>query len=282
MYQVDSEHMLIVASDRLSAFDVVLPDAIPKKGMVLTTLSNFWFHRFSGKIKNHLSNISLTDVIHDPQELATVQGRSVIVRKLQALPFEAIVRGYVIGSGWKEYQGSGSICGVALPRNLMLAQQLEQPIFTPSTKAQVHEHDINVSFAEVVNLVGHDVAAAVRDTSLQIYRQAAEYAYARGIIIADTKFEFGLDENEDIVLIDEALTPDSSRFWPRDSYTPGVNPDSFDKQYVRDYLETLNWDKKAPAPHLPAEVIENTSKKYLQACEILTGITLQVSGKNGQ
>ncbi len=282
MYQVDSEHMLIVASDRLSAFDVVLPDAIPKKGMVLTTLSNFWFHRFSGKIKNHLSNISLTDVIHDPQELATVQGRSVIVRKLQVLPFEAIVRGYVIGSGWKEYQGSGSICGVALPRNLMLAQQLEQPIFTPSTKAQVHEHDINVSFAKVVNLVGRDIAAAVRDTSLQIYRQAAEYAYARGVIIADTKFEFGLDENEDIVLIDEALTPDSSRFWPRDSYTPGVNPDSFDKQYVRDYLETLNWDKKAPAPRLPAEVIENTSKKYLQACEILTGITLQVSGKNGQ
>ena len=282
MYQVDSEHMLIVASDRLSAFDVVLPDAIPKKGMVLTALSNFWFHQFSGKIKNHLSNISLTDVIHDPQELATVQGRSVIVRKLQALPFEAIVRGYVIGSGWKEYQDSGSICGVELPRNLMLAQQLEQPIFTPSTKAQVHEHDVNVSFAEVVNLVGRDVAEAVRDTSLQIYRQAAEYAYARGIIIADTKFEFGLDENEDIVLIDEALTPDSSRFWPRDSYTPSVNPDSFDKQYVRDYLETLNWDKKAPAPHLPAEVIENTSKKYLQACEILTGITLQVSGKNGQ
>ena len=277
IYEVDPEHILIVTSDRISAFDVVLPDTIPRKGAVLTALSNFWLHRFENEIRNHLSDIRIADVIDDPHELKMLQGRSVIVRRLKTLPFEAIVRGYVIGSGWREYQQTGAICGVKLPPNLKLAQQLETPIFTPSTKAQAGRHDVNVDFAEIVNLVGSDVAAAVRDTSLRIYQKAADYARARGIIIADTKFEFGLGKNGEIVLIDEVLTPDSSRFWPRESYLPGNNPKSFDKQYVRDYLETLDWDKKPPAPHLPAKVIENTSNKYLQAYEILTGTTLRVS-----
>ena len=274
IYEVDAEHWLIVTSDRLSAFDVVLPDPIPKKGMVLTTVSNFWFDRFSSKVKNHLSSITLEEIVSDAQEREMLKGRSIIVRKLTALPFEAIVRGYVIGSGWKEYQNTGAICGVELPKDLKLAQQLESPIFTPSTKADVGKHDVNVSFKEIENLVGKDIAESVRDISLQIYKEAAVYALGRGIIIADTKFEFGLDENENIILIDEALTPDSSRFWPRDSYTPGINPKSFDKQYVRDYLETLDWDKKAPGPKLPQEIIENTSRKYLEACEKLTGIKL--------
>ena len=274
IYEVDAEHWLIVTSDRLSAFDVVLPDPIPKKGMVLTTVSNFWFDRFSSKVKNHLSSMTLEEIVSDAQEREMLKGRSIIVRKLTALPFEAIVRGYVIGSGWKEYQNTGAICGVELPKDLKLAQQLESPIFTPSTKADVGKHDVNVSFKEIENLVGKDIAESVRDISLQIYKEAAVYALGRGIIIADTKFEFGLDENENIILIDEALTPDSSRFWPRDSYTPGINPKSFDKQYVRDYLETLDWDKKAPGPKLPQEIIENTSRKYLEACEKLTGIKL--------
>lgn len=277
IYEVDPEHILIVASDRISAFDVVLPDTIPRKGGVLTTLSNFWLRRFSNEIRNHLSDIRIEDVVNDSSDLKRLQnqGRSIIVRRLQALPFEAIVRGYVIGSGWKEYQRTGAICGVKLPPNLKLAQQLEAPIFTPSTKAQVGQHDMNVSFAEIVGLVGSDVAAAVRDASLRIYQKAASYAHARGIIIADTKFEFGLDEDGEIVLIDEVLTPDSSRFWPRESYRPGNNPKSFDKQYVRDYLETLNWDKKSPVPHnLPEEIIKNTSNKYLHAHEILYEITM--------
>ncbi len=274
IYQVDSQHWLIVTSDRLSAFDVVLPDPIPKKGIVLTTVSNFWFDRFSSKVKNHLSDIQLEDVIRDKQELSILQGRSVIARKLQALPFEAIVRGYIIGSGWKEYQNTGAICGELLPADLQQAQQLEQAIFTPSTKAAVGDHDINVSFTEIINLVGKDTAEKVRDLSIEIYTQAAEYALERGIIIADTKFEFGLDENEEIVLIDEALTPDSSRFWPKDTYKVGESPKSFDKQYVRDYLETLDWNKQAPGPKLPQEIIDNTSAKYLEACEKLTGVKL--------
>lgn len=277
IYEVDPEHILIVASDRISAFDVVLPDTIPRKGAVLTALSNFWLRRFSSEVRNHLSDIRIADVVDDPRELEILQGRGIIARKLQALPFEAIVRGYVIGSGWKEYHRTGAICGVGLPPNLKLAQQLEAPIFTPSTKAQVGQHDVNVDFAEIVNLVGRNVASAVRDVSLRIYQKAADYARAHGIIIADTKFEFGLDKNGEIVLIDEVLTPDSSRFWPRESYLPGNNPKSFDKQYVRDYLETLNWDKKPPAPNLPEEVIKNTSNKYLHAHEILTGTTLQAT-----
>ncbi len=271
IYQVDSEHWLIVTSDRLSAFDVILPDPIPKKGIVLTKVSNFWFDHFSKQVKNHLSDIPLEDIIKDEQELNVLRDRSVIARKLKALPFEAIVRGYVIGSGWKEYQNTGAICGVKLPENLQQAQQLNTAIFTPSTKAAVGDHDINVSFDEIINLVGKDIAEKVRDLSLQIYSEAAQFALERGIIIADTKFEFGLDENQEIVLIDEALTPDSSRFWPLDSYKVGQSPRSFDKQYVRDYLETLDWNKKAPGPKLPQEIIDNTSKKYLEACEILTG-----------
>ncbi len=272
IYEVDAEHWLIVTSDRLSAFDVVLPDPIPKKGIVLTTVSNFWFDRFSSKVKNHLSSITIEEIVSDVQEREMLQGRSIIVRKLTALPVEAIVRGYVIGSGWKEYQNTGAICGVKLPKGLKLAQQLENPIFTPSTKAKVGKHDVNVNFNEIVKLVGKNIAESVRDISLQIYKEAAVYALERGIIIADTKFEFGLDENDNIILIDEILTPDSSRFWPQDSYTPGINPKSFDKQYVRDYLETLDWNKQAPGPKLPQEIIDNTSKKYLEACERLTDI----------
>ncbi len=274
LYEVDAEHILIVTSDRLSAFDVILPDPIPKKGMVLTTVSNFWFDRFSRKVENHLSDIAIEDVITDPQEREMLQNRSVIVRRLKTLPFEAIVRGYIIGSGWKEYQDTGSICGVHLPTDLKLAQKLESPIFTPSTKAAVGDHDVNVNFDTIVSLVGKDIAESVRDLSLQIYKEAANYALQRGIIIADTKFEFGLDNDENIILIDEALTPDSSRFWPQASYTPGVSPDSFDKQYVRDYLETLDWNKQTPGPKLPQEIIDNTSNKYLEACEKLTGKVL--------
>ncbi len=271
IYEVDDQHWLIVTSDRLSAFDVILPDPIPKKGIVLTTVSNFWFNRFSNKVKNHLSEIKLEDVIKDQDELVQLKDRSAIARKMKALPFEAIVRGYIIGSGWKEYRNTGAICDVKLPPNLKQAQQLDAPIFTPSTKAAVGDHDINVNFGKIIELVGKEVAEKIREISLQIYTEAAEYALERGIIIADTKFEFGLDENEEIVLIDEALTPDSSRFWPQDTYKVGESPKSFDKQYVRDYLETLDWNKKAPGPKLPQEIIENTSKKYLEACERLTG-----------
>ena len=274
IYEVDDRHWLIVASDRISAFDVILPDPIPGKGIVLTTMSNFWFQRFENLVDNHLSDIPLETVIKDERELRALAGRSVVVQKLKALPFEAIVRGYVIGSGWKEYQQTGMICGVPLPENLKLAQGLEEPVFTPSTKARVGEHDINVRFEEVVNLVGNDTAERVRDISIQIYERAAEYARQRGIIVADTKFEFGLDSQENIVLMDELLTSDSSRFWPRDSYVPGKNPKSLDKQYVRDYLETLDWNKQKPGPRLPREVIENTSKKYREACEQLTGVRL--------
>jgi phosphoribosylaminoimidazole-succinocarboxamide synthase len=242
--------------------------------MVLTTVSNFWFDRFSNKVKNHLSDIKLKNIIQDEEELQLLKNRSIIVRKLKALPFEAIVRGYVIGSGWKEYQNTGSICGLTLPPSLKQAQQLESPIFTPSTKAAVGDHDENVSFDKIINLVGKEIAESVRDLSIEIYQDAAEYALESGIIIADTKFEFGLDENENIVLIDEALTPDSSRFWPQDTYKLGESPESYDKQYVRDYLETLDWNKQFPGPKLPQEIIDNTSAKYLEACERLTGIKL--------
>ena len=274
IYEVDDRHWLIVTSDRISAFDVVLPDLIPKKGIALTAVSNFWFRRFESQVNNHLSGISLETVIQDEQELRTLAGRSVVVRKLKALPFEAIVRGYIIGSGWKEYQKTGMICGVDLPENLKLAQKLAEPVFTPSTKAKVGEHDINIHFDRVVNLVGKDIAEHVKGISIQIYKRAAEYASQRGIIVADTKFEFGLDNQENIVLMDELLTSDSSRFWPKNSYVPGRNPRSLDKQFVRDYLETLDWNKQKPGPRLPKEVIENTSKKYREACEQLTGMRI--------
>ena len=269
IYEVDDNHILIVTTDRISAFDVILPDPIPGKGAVLTAISNFWFARTGHIIGNHLSDKSVADIL-PAEDAQLLEGRAIIVRKLNPLPVEAIVRGYIIGSGWKDYQKTGTVCGIKLPPGLQQAQQLPEPIFTPSTKAELGEHDENISFERAVALLGRDSAEQVRDISLRIYRDAAEYARKRGIIIADTKFEFGTDDNGKLVLIDEVLTPDSSRFWPADSYRTGISPPSFDKQYVRDYLETLDWDKKAPGPHLPREVIDNTAAKYREAQERLT------------
>jgi phosphoribosylaminoimidazole-succinocarboxamide synthase len=270
VYAVGDDHLLIVTTDRLSAFDVILPDPIPGKGVVLTAVSNFWFNHTRNIVPNHLSDLSLTDVLPDDRERAEVEGRAVVVKKLKALPVEAIVRGYLIGSGWKDYQNSGQLCGIPLPEGLQLADKLPEPIFTPSTKADVGDHDENIDFAETCALLGEELAEQVRDVSLEIYSRCAEYALQRGIIIADTKFEFGLDENGNLVLIDEVLTPDSSRFWPASSYTPGVSPASFDKQFVRDYLETLDWDKTPPGPVLPDEVIERSAAKYREAQACLT------------
>ncbi|MEJ2714207.1 MAG: phosphoribosylaminoimidazolesuccinocarboxamide synthase [Acidihalobacter sp.] len=272
IFAVDDEHMLIVTTDRLSAFDVVLPTPIPGKGRVLTQVSNFWFERLAHIVPNQLSTLRLEDVVPDPAERAPLEGRSIVVRRLQALPVEAIVRGYLIGSGWKDYQREGRVCGIALPPELELAGQLPEPLFTPSSKAAVGEHDENIDFDQVATLVGPDHADRMREVSLALYREAAEYARARGIIIADTKFEFGLDpESGELTLIDEALTPDSSRFWPAESYRPGISPPSFDKQFVRDYLETLDWDKTAPGPELPAEIAEQTAARYREALKRLTG-----------
>ncbi len=265
IYSVDDEHMLIVASDRLSAFDVVLPDPIPGKGAVLTELSNFWFARTAKLISNHLSTLRLEEVLSDEDERARVAAQAVVVRRLEPLPVEAIVRGYLIGSGWKDYQASGQVSGVQLPQGLRQAERLPNTIFTPSTKADVGDHDENIGFDQMVELVGGEVAERVRRVSLQLYEEAVVHAAACGIIIADTKFEFGLDANGEVVLIDEVLTPDSSRFWPADEYAPGASPPSFDKQYVRDYLETTGWNKAPPAPSLPAQVIERTSQKYQEA-----------------
>ena len=270
IYDIDEKHMLIVTSDRLSAFDVVLPTPIPGKGALLTALSNFWFERTRHIIPNHLTGIALSQVISDPQERAQIEGRAIVVRKLKALPVEAIVRGYLVGSGWKEYKKSGTVCGIPLPARLREADRLPEAIFTPSTKAELGAHDENISFAKAEELLGGKLAQQVRDTSLALYREAAAYALTRGIIIADTKFEFGVDENGALTLIDEALTPDSSRFWPADSYAPGANPPSFDKQYVRDYLETLDWNKQAPGPALPADVAQRTVEKYQEALRRLT------------
>ncbi len=269
IYEVDREHLLIVTSDRLSAFDVVLPDPIPGKGAVLTQLSNFWFARMQEIVPNHLTGRRPQDVVSDPAERAIVAGRAVVVRRLAPLPVEAVVRGYLIGSGWKDYKDTGTVCGIALPAGLPLAAQLPEPIFTPATKAQIGEHDQNISFAEMEALVGAQRARQVRSLALEIYRRGAQYARTRGIIIADTKFEFGLDQAGKLYLIDEVLTPDSSRFWPAVDYRTGISPPSFDKQYVRDYLETLDWDKKAPGPRLPPEVIRRTAEKYRQAFELL-------------
>jgi len=269
IYAVDARHMLIVTSDRLSAFDVILPDPIPGKGKVLTAVSNFWFERFHNLMPNHLTGMSLEEILPDADERAPIEGRGIVVKKLKPLPVESVIRGYLIGSGWKDYQKSGAVCGIKLPAGLQQAEQLPEPIFTPSTKADIGEHDENIDFAATVELLGQNLAEQVRDASLTIYKQAAEYARSRGIIIADTKFEFGLDEHGVLHLIDEALTPDSSRFWLADSYQVGISPPSFDKQYVRDYLETLDWDKTAPGPHLPEEVILNTAAKYKEAQTIL-------------
>lgn len=265
IYGIDDQHMLIVTSDRLSAFDVILPDPIPGKGRVLTEVSNFWFERCKDIIPNHLTDIKVKDVITETDELEVLEGRALVVRKLRPLPIEAVIRGYLIGSGWKDYQATGSVCGISLPSGLQQAEKLPEPIFTPATKADVGDHDENIDFQETVKLIGQELAEQVRDISLKIYAEAVEYALERDIIIADTKFEFGLDENDQLVLIDEVLTPDSSRFWPVESYKLGTSPASFDKQYIRDYLETLDWDKTAPGPRLPEEVLNNTAAKYEEA-----------------
>lgn len=270
IYDVDDQHMLIVTSDRLSAFDVILPDAIPAKGKILTTVSNFWFEKLADIIPNQNSALTLDDLELEADERANLEGRAQVVKKLKALPVEAIVRGYLIGSGWKDYQKTGGICGIELPSGLQLADKLPEPIFTPSTKASVGDHDENINFAEMCDLVGKDLAEQIRDVSLQLYTTAAEFALKKGIIIADTKFEFGLDANGTLTLIDEALTPDSSRFWPLSDYQSGISPPSFDKQFVRDYLETLDWDKTHPGPRLPNAIIQHSSEKYQELAELLT------------
>jgi phosphoribosylaminoimidazole-succinocarboxamide synthase len=271
LYALDDDRMLIVATDRLSAFDVVLPDPIPGKGRVLNEISLFWFARTAHIVPNHLSGLPLSFAVTDPAELALLDGRAVIVRRLRALPIEAVVRGYLIGSGWNDYRARGAICGIALPPGLQQAQALPTPIFTPATKAARGEHDENISFDATEQLLGAELAAAVRDTALALYKFAAEHARVRGIIIADTKFEFGVDRLGRLTLIDEVLTPDSSRFWPADTWTLGSSPPSFDKQFVRDYLETLDWNKRAPGPHLPRQIIERTAGKYREALRRLTG-----------
>ena len=271
IYDIDDRHMLIVTTDRLSAFDVVLPQPIPGKGEVLNRVARFWFKRTESLLPNHLADIPLEAVIPDASVREGLGDRAMVVKKLRPLPVEAIARGYIVGSGWKDYQKSGGICGIPLPAGLQMADKLPHPIFTPSTKAAVGEHDQNIDFATACELLGDDLATQVRDMALRIYTDAAAYALGRGIIIADTKFEFGVDENGVLHLIDEVLTPDSSRFWPADQYRPGISPPSFDKQFVRDYLETLDWDKKAPGPELPEEIIRKTAEKYREAEQRLTG-----------
>ena len=270
IYAIDEQHMLIVTTDRLSAFDVVLPQPIPDKGKVLLQVSNFWFEKLSHVIQNHLTDIDLDELSITDEEAEYLEGRAIVVRRLRPLPIEAIVRGYIIGSGWKDYQKTGKVCGIILPENLKQASKLPEAVFTPSSKAEVGDHDENISFETMEQRIGPELAAQIRDTSLQLYTEAAEYALERGIIIADTKFEFGLDENDQLVLIDEILTPDSSRFWPADEYQEGTSPPSFDKQFVRDYLETLDWDKTPPGPTLPAEILERTAAKYQEVARRLT------------
>jgi len=270
IYRVDADHILIVASDRLSAFDVVLPQPIPGKGEVLTRVSNFWFARTEQIIPNHLSGIDVDQVVPDPIERALLGDRALVVRRLKPLPVEAIVRGYIIGSGWKDYQRSGNVCGILLPAGLRQADKLPKPIYTPSTKAETGGHDENIDFERSVALIGRELAGQLKAAALAVYTECAAYARGRGIIIADTKFEFGLDADGHLHLIDEVLTPDSSRFWPADQYNPGMSPPSFDKQFVRDYLETLDWDKTPPGPELPQEIIDKTAAKYREAEERLT------------
>jgi len=271
IYDVDDQHLLIVTTDRLSAFDVVLPDPIPGKGAVLTAMSNFWLQRTRQLIPNHLSDIPLEKVLKNSAERQQVEGCAIVVKKLKALPVEAVVRGYLAGSGWKEYMQSRTVCGIQLPAGLKEADRLPEPLFTPATKAEAGQHDENISFEKAAELLGRDMAKRVMHASLAIYKECAAYALTRGIIIADTKFEFGLDDKGTLTLIDEALTPDSSRFWPAESYKSGSSPPSYDKQYVRDYLESLGWNKKPPAPKLPAAVIAKTAEKYREALTRLTG-----------
>ena len=270
LYAVDERTLLIVACDRLSAFDVVLPDPIPGKGAILTALSNFWFSRTGHIVPNHVADVPLTQILTDAEERRSVAERATVVRRLHPLAIEAIVRGYLIGSGWKEYQSNGAVCGIPLPSQMQKAQQLPEPIYTPSTKAALGEHDQNITFEQSRELLGDAVAEQVRADSLRLYKEAAAHALERGIIIADTKFEFALDEAGGLVLIDELFTPDSSRFWPMERYQPGIDPPSFDKQYVRDYLEGLDWNKEPPGPTLPTSVIEQTAAKYREALRVLT------------
>ncbi|WNL46849.1 phosphoribosylaminoimidazolesuccinocarboxamide synthase [Dyella sp. BiH032] len=274
VYALPGNRLLIVASDRLSAFDVVLPDPIPGKGEMLTQISNFWFGKTEHLVPNHLLQTPLSEVLPAGTDLALYEKRAVVTRRLKPVPVEAIARGYLIGSGWKDYQATGAVCGLQLPAGLKQAQQLPAPIFTPSTKAAVGDHDENVSFDAVVAAVGADLAEQVREATLTIYKWAAAYAAERGIILADTKLEFGTDENGKLYVMDEMLTPDSSRYWPADEYRVGISPPSYDKQFVRDYLETLDWNKKAPGPHVPAEVIAKTEAKYAEALRRLAGIEL--------
>ena len=271
LYEVDAQHLLIVQTDRLSAFDVILPDPIPGKGEVLTMVSNFWFDKLRHVIPNHLTGIAPESVVKGEEEQAQVRGRAFVTRKLKPLPIEAIVRGYLAGSGWKDYQKTGTVCGIKLPAGLREAEKLPQPLFTPSTKAAAGAHDENISFAQAVELLGETRANEVRDATLALYIEAASFAASRGIIIADTKFEFGVDEAGNLYLIDEALTPDSSRFWPADQYRVGSNPPSFDKQFVRDWLESSGWNKQPPAPRVPPDVLQKTADKYREAAQRLTG-----------
>jgi phosphoribosylaminoimidazole-succinocarboxamide synthase len=271
LYEVDADHLLIVQTDRLSAFDVILPTPIPGKGEVLTAVSNFWFKKLGNIIPNHLSGIDPESVVKTDAEKAQVRGRAFVTKKLKPLPIEAIVRGYLAGSGWKDYKKTGAVCGIQLPAGMQEAQKLPQAIFTPSTKAPAGAHDENISFEESKKILGADMAEQVKNATLALYTQAAEYALTRGIIIADTKFEFGTDAAGKLYLIDEALTPDSSRFWPADQYKVGTNPPSFDKQFVRDWLESSGWNKKPPAPQVPADVLQKTADKYREAQRLLTG-----------
>ncbi len=274
IYAVDDDHLLIVTTDRLSAYDVILPDPVPFKGEVLTQISNFWFDMMSDLVSNHLTKLTLDSVIDDAELLYAIEKRAIIVRRFEPLPIEAVVRGYLIGSGWRDYQRNGQICGIELPPGLEQAAQLPAVLFTPASKAEAGDHDENISFADVEELIGCDLAGHVRDVSIAIYQRAAKYALERGIIIADTKFEYGLDGNGLLHIIDEALTPDSSRFWPQCEYRTGISPPSFDKQFVRDYLDTLDWDKTAPGPSLPTDIVRRTSEKYQDAYSLLTGTQL--------
>ena len=268
IYDIDSQYMLIVATDRLSAFDVIFEQPIASKGKILTEIANFWFDKTKHIVQNHLTEIKLEEVL-TAKETGTLSGRAIVVKKLKPLPVEAVVRGYLIGSGWKEYQESQSVCGIALPDNLRLAEQLKKPIFTPSSKAAVGEHDANISFEEVEGLIGKDLAKKIKEVSLKIYSFASKLAIEKGIIIADTKFEFGLDSNNQLTLMDEVLTPDSSRFWSLSDYAPGVSPKSFDKQIIRDYLETLDWNKAPPAPEIPQKIMHQAANKYMDIQSIL-------------
>ena len=276
IYEIDAHTMLLVSTDRLSAFDVILPTGIAHKGAMLTQMANFWFEKLQHIVPNHLTGIAPNSVVTDPVEQAQLGSRAVVVKKLKALPIEAIVRGYLVGSGWKEYQARGTVCGIPLAAGLQIAAQLVEPMFTPSSKAAVGEHDENISLAQCADLLGADMAAQVAKVAIALYKEAAAYALTRGIIIADTKFEFGLDELGVLHVMDEVLTPDSSRFWPADSYVVGKNPPSYDKQYVRDWLEASGWNKTAPAPALPADVAKKTSEKYMEAFERLTGHALKI------